>query len=545
MTRRIAIGGFLHESHSFAPRPTTYADFLRPGGFPPLTEGDAMLDAVRGTSVPAAGALAVAEADGAAVVPLAWTTASPAGPIEDEAFERIAALICAALSRALDVAPLDGVYLDLHGAAVVESFPDAEGELLRRVRAMVGDLPLTISLDPHANLTQRMVTLADAVVPFRTYPHIDMKAAGAQAMRLLLQRIDRGEPWARAFRQLEFWIPLGSQCTMLQPMSAVMAERASLAERLDVAELAFCFGFPYADFADCGPALAAYADTQAKADAAADAFAAHVAAREADFVQDVLPAAEAVAEAKRLAVRASKPIVIADTQDNPGGGGHGDTTGLLAELVRQQAKGAVLCLINDAASVAACVAAGEGGSLALVARREVGRVAVGLHGAGAETDRWAVHADRADGGGQSRQSGSVRADRHRRRSGDGGVAQDAGARPGDPAPCRGGAERVPDPGAEVVGALPCGLWTDRGEHHRGDCAWPRGGRSGDPEFPLRAPRCAAPAANRMTRFSQHSPAHLQATVFSPDCAGSCRWWSSARSRVGSRQWYGSRSRAAA
>ena len=292
-------------------------------------------------------------------------TASPAGPIEDEAFERIAALICAALSRALDAAPLDGVYLDLHGAAVVESFPDAEGELLRRVRAVVGDLPLTISLDPHANLTQRMVTLADAVVPFRTYPHIDMKAAGAQAMRLLLQRIDRGEPWARAFRQLEFWIPLGSQCTMLQPMSEVMAERASLAERLDVAELAFCFGFPYADFADCGPALAAYADTQAKADAAADAFAAHVAAREADFVQDVLPAAEAVAEAKRLAVRASKPIVIADTQDNPGGGGHGDTTGLLAELVRQQAKGAVLCLINDAASVAACVAVGEGGSLDL------------------------------------------------------------------------------------------------------------------------------------------------------------------------------------
>ena len=365
MTRRIAIGGFLHESHSFAPRPTTYADFTRPAGFPPLTEGDAMLDAVRGTSVPAAGALAVAEAEGAAVVPLAWTTASPAGPVEDEAFERIAALICAALSRALDAAPLDGVYLDLHGAAVVVSFPDAEGELLRRVRAVVGDLPLTISLDPHANLTQRMVTLADAVVPFRTYPHVDMKAAGAQAMRLLLQRIDRGRPWARAFRQLDFWIPLGSQCTLLRPMSEVMAERASLAERLEVAELAFCFGFPYADFADCGPALAAYADTQAKADVAADAFAAHVAAREADFVQDVLPAAEAVAEAKRLAVWASKPIVIADTQDNPGGGGHGDTTGLLAELVRQQAKGAVLCLINDAPSVAACVAVGEGGSLDL------------------------------------------------------------------------------------------------------------------------------------------------------------------------------------
>ncbi len=365
MSLRIAIGGFLHESHSFAPRPTTYADFVRPAGFPPLCRGAAMLEAVRGTSVPAAGALAVAEGAGVTVVPLAWSFANPAGPVQDEAFERIAALICAELSLALDEAPLDGVYLDLHGAAVVESFPDAEGELLRRVRAIVGDLPVTISLDPHCNLTAQMTALADALVPFRTYPHVDMKEAGAQAMRLLLQRIERGTPWARAFRQLGFWIPLGSQCTLQSPMSEVMAERASLAERMGVAELAFCFGFPYSDFADCGPALAAYADTQAKADAAADAFAAHVAARESNFVQHTLSAAEAVAEAKRQAAGANKPIVIADTQDNPGGGGHGDTTGLLAELVRQGAKGAVLCLINDAESAAACHAAGEGAVLAL------------------------------------------------------------------------------------------------------------------------------------------------------------------------------------
>ena len=96
----------------------------------------------------------------------------------------------------------------------------------------------------------------------------------------------------------------------------------------------------------------------------------------AAFVQDTLPAAEAVAEAKRLAAGASKPIVIADTQDNPGGGGHGDTTGLLAELVRQKAKGAVLCLINDAESAAACHAAGEGADAVAVARRQVGWAAV-------------------------------------------------------------------------------------------------------------------------------------------------------------------------
>ena len=124
-------------------------------------------------------------------------------------------------------------------------------------------------------------------------------------------------------------------------------------------------------------------------------------------MQDTLPSAEAVAEAKRLAVGAGRPVVLADTQDNPGGGGHGDTTELLAELVRQGAKGAVVCLINDAESVAACVAAGVGGDGGPVARRQIGRDAVRLFGSGRTADRWGVHADRADGRGQSGQSRAI------------------------------------------------------------------------------------------------------------------------------------------
>ncbi|MEA2769660.1 MAG: hypothetical protein QOD93_2622, partial [Acetobacteraceae bacterium] len=149
---RIAVGGFLHESHSFAPRPTTYADFLQPGGLPAFSADEDLIAAIRPRSVPLAGAIAVAEAAEVQLVPLAWAFANPAGPVQDEAFERIASLNCALLSMALDDGPLDGVYLDLHGAAMVDSFPDAEGELLRRVRAIIGaTLPLTISLDPHAN----------------------------------------------------------------------------------------------------------------------------------------------------------------------------------------------------------------------------------------------------------------------------------------------------------------------------------------------------------------------------------------------------------
>jgi microcystin degradation protein MlrC len=372
---RIAVGGWLHETHSFAPVRTGYADFVTPGGYPPLSRGAALLPALTGSATALAGALPVLQAS-AEIVPLLWCLAMPAGPIEDGAFERIAAMLCADLA---DAGPVDGVYLDLHGAALADSVPDVEGELLRRVRAIAGATPIVISLDPHANLTAAMVAHADAVAPYRTYPHVDMRETGARAAALLLERIGRGEPFAKAFRQVDYWFSLGSQCTLMGPMQAAMAERAAIAARHGVAELGFCFGFPYADFADCGAAVCCFAAAQAQADAAAAAFISYLAAHEADFVPDAMPAAAAVAAALEAARGATRPVIIADTQDNPGGGGHGDTTGLLAELVAQGAAGAVVCLINDADSTAACQAAGVDGvvTLALGGRSD----GVPFHGA--------------------------------------------------------------------------------------------------------------------------------------------------------------------
>jgi microcystin degradation protein MlrC len=355
---KIAVAGFLHESHSFAPRATAYRDFLHPGGLPALCRGADMLARLRGTSACAAGA--IEEAAGHEVVPLLWCFANPAGPVTREAFERISAGICAALSDAL---PVDGVFLDLHGAMVSDDFPDAEGELMRRVRAIVGpDLPVTGTLDPHANMTRAMCEAADALVPYRTYPHVDMPEVGRRAMRLLLQRIERGRPWRMAFRELDFLIPITSQCTMVEPMAGVMAERARLGA--EVVELAYCFGFPYADFDGCGQAVCAWAETEEAADAAADALVASVAGLETQFAGGVMEARDAVAEALSLCGR-GRPVVIADTQDNPGGGGHGDTTGLLAELLRQGAEGAALAPMNDAEAASACHAAGVGAEITL------------------------------------------------------------------------------------------------------------------------------------------------------------------------------------
>ena len=361
---RIAIGGFQHESHSFAPLPAGWAQFKQPGGFPALQHPATMLDALRSTSLPAAGAIAVAEAEGVTIAPLAWAMANPAGPVTREAFERICGLMIASLSNAMEEGPIDGVYLELHGAAASDDFLDAEGELLRRVRAVVGpDIPITASLDPHANKTLAMVTLSDALVPYRTYPHIDQKEAGAKATQLLLRMIRDGRRPAKVFRELDFWTPLPGQCTMVGPMAEVMAERARVEASEGVWELGFCFGFPYVDFPGCGMAIAAYADTEAQADAAADALARFIIAKETDFALGVVPAGEGVARAIKAA--GAGPVVLADTQDNPGGGGHGDTTGLLAELIRQDAQGAVLAPMNDAEAAAAFHAAGEGAEVTL------------------------------------------------------------------------------------------------------------------------------------------------------------------------------------
>ena len=363
---RIAVGGFQHESNSFAPVPTGWAQFQTPGDFPGVQRGPAMLDTLRGIALPMAGIIRALEDAGAAIVPLAWAVANPAGPVTAEAFERVLGLLVAALSDALDGGPLDGVVLELHGAMIAEGFPDAEGEVLRRIRAVVGaDVAITASLDPHANLTPAMVALADALSPYRTYPHVDMHAAGARAAMLALARIRRGRPWARAVRQLDYLTALTAQCTLVPPMAAAMAERARLATLHGCAELAFCFGFPYCDFHGCGPAIVAFAEDQASADAAADALQSWLDRHEPEFAVAVPPAADGVAMAIAAARRASRAVILADTQDNPGGGGHGDTTGLLAELIRQDAQGAVLGCINDAESAAACHAAGVGATLPL------------------------------------------------------------------------------------------------------------------------------------------------------------------------------------
>jgi len=358
---RIGIGGFQHETNTFAPSRAAWEDFAdKGGGWPKLVSDEPMFAAVAGANIPVAGFIEAMPQH--TLLPTTWAAASPSGPVTRDAFERIATLILDGLRRAL---PLDGVYLDLHGAMVTEHHDDGEGELLRRVRELIGpDVPLVASLDLHANMTQTMVRNADALVCYRTYPHIDMAETGARAAALLQRRLD-GMPRPKVcLRQLPYLISLCWQSTDIEPARGLYRMVDELEAR-GVFSLSFATGFPAADFPECAPAVWAYGQTQREADAAADEMARAVLDAEAQFGGKIYSPDEAVREAMAIARTATKPVVIADVQDNPGAGGSSDTTGVLRALIRNKAQHAAIGLIVDPDAALAAHRAGEGKTVRL------------------------------------------------------------------------------------------------------------------------------------------------------------------------------------
>ncbi|WP_088280239.1 M81 family metallopeptidase [Ideonella sp. A 288] len=329
---RILIAGFQHETNTFAPSLADWRAFQSGEAFPAYARGDAMQQAMTGVNAPIGGFIDAARQRGWTLVPSAWGGATPSSYVTTDAFERIAGDIVADARAAL-AHGLDAVYLDLHGAAVAQHADDAEGELLARVRAVVGPhRPIVASLDLHANVTHRMLELADALVSYRTYPHIDMAATGELAAQLLARRLALGRREPMACRRLPFLIPLNAQSTWMPPAQAHYDTLVEL-DRRHGTVLSFCMGFPAADFAECAPMVWGHGE---QAEAAVRALFEAV-AEPTQWTLDVLSARDAVAQALALATQSDKPVVIADTQDNPGAGGDSNTTGMLRALLAQDA----------------------------------------------------------------------------------------------------------------------------------------------------------------------------------------------------------------
>jgi len=313
---RLLIAMMKHETNTFSPVPTPLERFR------PLY-GDAAMEAFRGTGSGLGAYLDIAAREKAEVTLPIAAGAPPSRPVEDAAFEHIAGAICDAVAEGLKTGGYDGMFLDLHGAMVTESFDDGEGELLRRIRAIDPKTPIAVSYDMHANLYPAMIDNATVVSGYRTYPHIDTYDTATRAGEIMLKAM-RGE-----IRPVMAWgnVPMlphvmrqGSDDhpnKELQARCATMTNEGALAASLFT-------GFPHADIGNAG--LSAVVVTDGDRDLAErlrDELLDRAWVEREAFVYNIEPLGDSLARAKAMEPPAAGdgPIVLLDHYDNCASGG--------------------------------------------------------------------------------------------------------------------------------------------------------------------------------------------------------------------------------
>jgi microcystin degradation protein MlrC len=351
MGLRIAAAGFEHETNTFASRRTNYEDFVRDWFF----RGDDLQQLIDTNTVLGGFVRAITASSDLELVPLLHAGATPGGLVTADAVDRIEGEIVEGLRRSRP----DAVVLCLHGAMVTELSDDGEGQTLRRVRDIVGaHVPIVVVLDLHANLTQDMVELADVLVPYNTYPHVDMAERGAEAVRLAV-RTARGEiSPVTSYVKLPLAPVAPKQFSGREPAKSIMEKAFELETRHSVLNAAVCFAFPYADTPHVGMGVTVTTDNDQPA---ADQYSAELAALIMERHEEFRPDLMSVEEAVHLGMAEPEgPVVLADLGDNPGGGSAGDGTALLWALLDLGADNAALALITDPAVAAEAAAAGVG-----------------------------------------------------------------------------------------------------------------------------------------------------------------------------------------
>lgn len=354
---RVATAGFQHESNTFSSVPASLDKFRRSG----ILEGEAIRAEYATSQSTLAGFFAAAAEDPEVeLVPLVFTRLTPMGAITHEAIAHIMDRVVGAIR---DNGPWDAVLLPLHGAAVSETYPDADGEMVRRVREAVGPgVPIGLALDMHGNISPQMVGNADITTVYQTTPHLDAYEQAVLCARLTLRMV-RGEirPTS-ALRMPPLLVNILNQGTSDAPMAALLKVADVHRNRPGVLTLSVVEGYPYSDVAEMGMSFIAITDDdQELADEIADALAAAAWSLRAELNTGGTPIDEALT---RAAAAAEGPIVLFDVGDNVGGGSPGDST-LILHAARRLGVSGVLQALSDPDAVRACAAAGIGGRVSL------------------------------------------------------------------------------------------------------------------------------------------------------------------------------------
>ncbi|HEV7266468.1 MAG TPA: M81 family metallopeptidase [Falsiroseomonas sp.] len=359
MTRNVLLASIKHESHTFNRFPTSFALIRRQG----WREGTAVVQAYRDTGSEMAGFLDVAdEMRWRVTTPIAMNATS-GGRVAADAFHAALDALEAGIKAA---GRLDGVLLALHGAMAAEGEDDADGAILARVRALVGDgVPVAATLDLHANVSDRMAALANILVSYRTNPHVDHRETAHRAARLLARAMESGVLPVSVVERAATLVGFdrGRTHTGHGPMIDALAE----ADRLEhdspgVLAVSVNGGYSHADMRDAGPSVI----VTGEGDPAP--LRRHAAAlmrmgydRRAEETVRLATIPEAIAAMRE----GPRPCVVADYTDAPGGGAYGDATPMLRAMIEAGLTNAAFGAIFDPKAAATACDAGEGARLRL------------------------------------------------------------------------------------------------------------------------------------------------------------------------------------
>ena len=364
----IAIGGIMHESNTFSNVPTDRPAFE--SGL--LVFGNDLLDIWGESHHEIGGFIEAASTYGWDLHPTLMAAATPAGSVTDAFFDEI---VTELIQRIQAVPNLDGVLLALHGAMVVESYPDGDGEVLRRLRRALGtDFPIVSTLDHHTNVSKQMVAESTALVIYKTNPHIDQRQRGLHAAEILMHTMSGKIKPTQALAKPPMIFNIRHQYTSVEPMCSILGEAAQLETKSSVLAANIAAGYPYGDVHEIGPTAVVVTDNdpqlaEAEANRLSDMLW-HV----RDQLEINLPnAAAAVTQAIQTE---AQPVILVEMGDNIGGGSPGDSTFILSELLRQKADGFV-CILYAPQEVEACIQTGVRGRVDLT----VGGKSDDLHGA--------------------------------------------------------------------------------------------------------------------------------------------------------------------
>jgi microcystin degradation protein MlrC len=357
---RIGILSISHESNTFMPTPTTLDDFRRGT----LLTGQSLSSHYANSHHEIAGFLQGLQQNHLTPVPLLAARATPSGTITAETLDTLLEMMFQELSNA---GPLDALLVAPHGAGVSEPELDMDGHWLSLLRSHFptspfphSPFPIFCTLDPHANLTPRMISSCTATIAYRTNPHLDQRARGLEAANLLARTLRREINPTQAASFPPFAINIERQLTASSPCKELYALADDILKRPGVLSNSIFLGFPYADVPEMGSSFVVVTDNDPPlAQKYADELAAHLWSHRQDFVGHLLSPPDAITQA----LQSPKPVCLLDMGDNVGGGGPADST-TLAHLLHQQHINSFICLY-DPPAVSLCQQSSPGSRLTL------------------------------------------------------------------------------------------------------------------------------------------------------------------------------------